>query len=223
VFPQTDAQLYNCFVNIINFVGLILGFVGSVLLSVGLLKSKEAAVDEETPFWSKNPFKIRDVLTSRNFALWGLSLFVAGSATTTMVEFASIANIQTVFGVAMGSLALTFFGWLVIALIMQRKSSAHISHKNTHFRKVLKEQLVLQIKQLKDILSSPNPKSHDFNFIKYMDLEILIDFIPKIDSETQTKLEICLEEIKRSKELGDIRLAMEDCLTGLVSGKEDSQ
>lgn len=82
-------------------------------MSAGLLKSREAAIDEETPFWGKNPFKIRDVLASRNIALWGFSLLIAGFATTTMVELANIFQIETVFGVVMGSLALIFFGWLV--------------------------------------------------------------------------------------------------------------
>ncbi len=209
--------------DIINFIGLILGFIGSILLSVGLLKSREAAIDEETPFWGKNPFKMQDILASRNLAMWGFSLFVAGIATTTMVELAKIANIQTVFGVAMGSLALTFFGWLVILLVMQQKSSAHIRHKNAHFRKALKERLILQIKGLKDILSSPNPKSYDFNSVKYGNLEILIGFIRSIDSETQTKLESCLEKIKSSKEFEDIKLALENCLAELTSSKESTR
>ncbi len=206
--------------DIINFIGLILGFIGSVLLSAGLLKSKEAAIDEETPFWGRNPFKIQDVLASRNLSLWGFSLFVAGFATTAMVELANIVNIKSVFSVAAASLALTFFGWLVIALTMQKKSSEHVRHKNAHFRKALKERLILQIKSLKDILSSPNPKNYDFNSVKYGNLELLIGFVPNIDGETNTKLEICIDKVKSSKEFEDIKMAMEDCLTELASPEE---
>lgn len=196
---------------IINLIGLALGFVGSVLLSAGLLKSKEAAVDEETPFWGENPFKVRDVLVSRNLALWGFLLFVAGFATTAMVEFASMANIKTVFGVAAGSLALTFLGWLVILLLMQRKSSSHIEYKNAHFRKALLSRLELQIKNLNKIMASPNPGNYDFNSVKYGNLEILIGLKPDVDKVTSEKLQTCLHNINNSTEFQGIKAAMENC------------
>lgn len=205
---------------LINFIGLVLGFIGSVLLSAGLLKSREAAIDEETPFWGKNPFKIRDVVASRNLALWGFSLFVAGFATTAMVELANIAQIKTVFGVAMGSVALTSLGWLAIFLLMQQKSSAHRRHKHAHFRKALKERLSMQIKSLEDILSSPNPKNYDFNSVKYGNLELLIGLMPDIDEGARANLEACLDKIKSSKEFEDIKVPIESCLAELMASKE---
>ncbi|HSX42721.1 MAG TPA: hypothetical protein VLF59_01410 [Candidatus Saccharimonadales bacterium] len=201
--------------DIINFVGLVLGFIGSVLLSAGLLKSKEAAIDEETPFWGENPFKMRGVLTSRSLALWGFALFVAGFATTAMVGLAGIIHLKSMFGVIAGSLALTFFGWLLVALIMQQKALAHKSHKNAHFKKAVVERLNMQIKSLKDILASPNPKNYDFSSVKYGNLELLVKHIPDIDREARKKLEVCLEKIKGATEFADIKEAMENCLAEL--------
>ena len=203
--------------DIINFVGLVLGFIGSVLLSAGLLKSKEAAIDEETPFWGENPFKVRDVLTSRSLALWGFALFVAGFATTAMVGLAGIIHLKSVFGVITGSLALTFFGWLVIVLIMQQKALAHKSHKNAHFKKALVGRLNMEIKSLKDILASPNPKNYDFNSVKYGDLVLLVRHVPDIDREARKKIETCLERIKSATEFAEIKEAMESCLAELAT------
>ncbi|MEK7561744.1 MAG: hypothetical protein AAB541_02680 [Patescibacteria group bacterium] len=198
--------------DVINFVGIVLGFVGSVLLSAGLLMSREAAIDKETPFWGENPFKIKDVLASRNLALWGFSLLIAGFATTAIVGFARIASIQTIFGVAAASLGLTFLGWLLMLLTLQAKTTSHLLHKSSHFRKALVERLKLQIKSLEDILSSPNPGNYDFRSVKFDNLELLMGLIPNIDRETQKKLQSCIEKIKRSGKFEDMKEAMNECL-----------
>lgn len=192
-----------------SFIGLMLGFLGSIFLSIGLLKSKEAIRDEETTYWGYNPFKINSMISDRVAALIGFALIIAGFSTSASAALVQVIPMNISYNLIVTSLALTFIGWLVILLVLQRRSATHTKAKMAHERMAVSERFKLQVKDINNIIDSQSRDSYDLNTVRFQNLEVLIHHLPDLSVEDRGILNKTLEEIKASKDFEQLKTALE--------------
>lgn len=104
--------------HLLNLVGLVMGYLGSIMLSVGILRSKQEVIDEEKPFWGPNPFKMRSTLNSRLLGFAGLAALVAGFAITTVAN--AFINILDVDNVWQALIIIAFLVAIAYSIILRR-------------------------------------------------------------------------------------------------------
>lgn len=135
-------------VEVLKLFGLGLGFVGSVLLSIGLVKSRQQIDDETGSYWGQNPFLRENILGERKLVIIGFIALLAGFAfqLSTTITFYPVG--AEVFGAIAIGVALTLVGVLSLLLFVQSRESHHRRRHEAHYRRVLRRQTESMIKRL---------------------------------------------------------------------------
>lgn len=194
----------------LNLIGLLAGFVGTVLLSAGLVKSEEQALDESKPYWGSNPFLEKAALASRKLALAGLSSIVASFAISASIGANRLLHLTYPLPLAaILSLALTLMGWLALILFLQISAGRHIRHRQAHYRVVLHEAILGQIRQInqfnKDQWKAMDVESFKRDCVrKLRSFECMLRYY-----DVQVMLELC-GQIEMSKDMEGILIALSD-------------
>lgn len=186
--------------HILNLIGLIMGYLGSISLSLGIIKSKQEVIDEETPFWGPNPFKMRSTLRSRLLGFTGVALLVAGFATTTVAT-----ALETVFNIDDVPLAISLIALLIVTayaillFALKAKHRAHVAAKSRYyFNEIIKEARNLKSEYEKNPVIATEDHtledlkkqyvgqlSKDLNYLKPDDKKIIEKLISNIDKAQQ--------------------------------------
>lgn len=193
---------------ILNFVGLVLGYAGSIMLSVGILKSRQEVIDEEKPFWGPNPFRIRSTLSSRTLGFAGMVSLVAGFAVTTVANaFLYLLKINDPLLALLVIVALLIFAYAIIFGALYAKKQAHITAKHRYYY----HELVDTIRQLYDEEDDPVPgvPKRQFDEVKKHYLDTLSRYSGDVGLEDRQTLGRLLTNITDAKDLAAIKAFLE--------------
>jgi hypothetical protein len=64
--------------NHLNLIGLVLNFVGSLILGFGMIRSKDRIEKESGSYWDENPHTKRFFYTDRKIGMFGIGLLSLG-------------------------------------------------------------------------------------------------------------------------------------------------
>lgn len=194
---------------ILNFIGLVLGYLGSIMLSVGILKSRQEVIDEEKPFWGPNPFRIRSTLGSRILGFSGMIALVAGFATTTVANaFIYLIRIRDVWLAILVIMALLLFAYAIIFGALYAKKRAHINAKNKYYY----HELLDTIRALYEEPSEedvPGKAKRDLEDIRKHYLDTLSRYSSDIGYENRQQLGRLLTNITDAKDAAAIKAFLE--------------
>lgn len=198
--------------NILNLIGLVMGYLGSIMLSMGLFKSKQELIDEEKPFWGPNPFKMRSTMRSHWLGVAGVAFLVAGFATTTVaIAFSTVLRIDNV-NLAMSVIALLIVtAYSIILLALKAKKRAHLDAKSRYyFNELIKEVRELKNKYEKEPVITTQDgtlddlkKQHSQQFSKNLN-----DLKP----DDKKAIEKLISSIDKAEQFADITTALEEFL-----------
>lgn len=198
--------------HILNLVGLVLGYLGSILLSAGLIKSKEEVIDEEKPFWGPNPFRIRSTLRSRQLGFMGVALLVAGFATSTVAAaFENVLDVDNV-GLALAVIVvLIAFAYGVVLLALRAKKRAHVNARSRYyFNELIREVRNLRHQYQKEPFAATKDRS--FDELKKHCTQTLAKYAPSLDQEGKKHVGKLIGSIDKAERLDDIISALSDFL-----------
>lgn len=196
----------------LNLIGLILGYLGSISLSVGIIKSKQEVVDEERPFLGPNPFKMRSTLRSRLLGFAGVAMLVAGFATSTVATaFNTVFHINHL-PLALGVIfILVGSAYLVIALALDTKKRAHLNAKSRYYM----EEFTNEVRKLKDDLKNHPLESmteRTFSKLKKQTLQQFSHYGADLTSEARKQTGKLMSALDKAKNTRDIVRALDDFL-----------
>lgn len=200
--------------HILNLIGLIMGYLGSISLSLGIIKSKQEVIDEETPFWGPNPFKMRSTLRSRLLGFSGVALLVAGFATTSVTT-----ALDTVFNIDDLPLAvstitlLTATAYAILWFALKAKHRAHIDAKSRYyFQELIKEVRELKNKYEKQPIISTQDGTLDD--LKKQQMQQFSKSLSNLKPDDKKALEKLISNIDKAGEYAEFTAALDDFLAG---------
>lgn len=124
-----------------NIIGTTLGFLGSIIFSAGLIKSKEQIHDENRSYYGSNPYTEKAELTSQPYYIAAFVMLISGFAIalggSLGEEFASKDVLASVLFAA----SIAFAGYLVTALFYINRVHAHLKAKDMTRREVFRRSL----------------------------------------------------------------------------------
>ncbi|MGB4956993.1 MAG: hypothetical protein WBO49_00925 [Candidatus Saccharimonas sp.] len=107
-----------------DIIAATMGFVGSIIFSAGLIKSKQQILDENTSYFDENPFTLKAELRSQpyyvvgiGFIITGFAMSIAGSIAENLHYYQVLVSILIAVSISM----LGFFG-MAVFYILQSKS-----------------------------------------------------------------------------------------------------
>lgn len=208
--------------HILNLIGLIMGYLGSISLSLGIIKSKQEVIDEETPFWGPNPFKMRSTLRSRLLGFSGVALLVAGFATTSVTT-----ALDTVFDIddlplAVSTIALlTATAYAILWFALKAKHRAHIDAKSRYyFNEIIKEARKLKDEyEKKSVIITEDDSLADLKKQYVGGLSKDLNYLKPDDKKIIEKL---ISSIDKAQQLPDMVAALSDFLAEYDSGNHTS-
>jgi hypothetical protein len=189
---------------VLNLIGLVLGYLGSILLSAGLIKSKEEVIDEEKPFWGPNPFRIRSTLRSRQLGFMGVALLVAGFAISTVAAaFENVLHIDSVGFALAVIVALIAFAYGVVLLALRAKKRAHISARNRYyFNELIHEVRELRNQYQKEPFAAT--ADHSFDELKKQHTQMFTKYTPDLDQEGKKQIGKLIGNIDKAETFDDL-------------------
>lgn len=63
---------------ILNLIGLILNFLGSIIFGLGMIRSKDRIEKESGSYYNGNPYAKKFFYADRKIGLWGIILLAIG-------------------------------------------------------------------------------------------------------------------------------------------------
>lgn len=198
--------------HILNLIGLVMGYLGSISLSLGIIKSKQEVIDEETPFWGPNPFKMRSTLRSRLLGFTGVALLVAGFATTTVAT-----ALDTVFNIEDVPLAISLIALLIVTayaillFALKAKHRAHIDAKSRYyFQELIKEVRELKNKYEKQPVIST--QGGNLDNLKKQQMQQFSKSLSNLKPDDKKALEKLISNIDKAGEYAELTSALNNFL-----------
>jgi len=191
-------------IQVLSLVGLLASFVGSVLLSVGLIKTEQEVRDEEQPYWGVNPFRLKGALSSRKSSVAGFALVISGFATELVTGLFSVFDYQSLLGAVGFSIALSFGGWLLTIWFVGSRLSKHVKSKQDHHQDSLTQVVKSLIKNY-DAKLVPNEPSYNFQQVKFDHIHQLVDYLPRIGHDVYKVLSEAIGEMRGAEGMKAMR------------------
>ena len=139
-----------------DIVGIVFGFIGSVIFSAGLLKPKEQILDENKTYWNANPYTTKAELSSQKYYVIAFILIIIGFATTLggalgRALFSSDVAVSIVIAIG-----ITFGGCLCVSLLYISRIFSHQTNKLKHRKTVFISSLKSNKKSMKSHIGKSN-------------------------------------------------------------------
>ncbi len=116
----------------ISLASQILSFLGFLLLSLGLLRSKQRIQDETRTYWGYNPFSLNYAIADRPAIFWGLIFTLTGFGIG-IVDSLSVNFPMITGGVWYLSIIVFLFSWLLVIGIGSLQERLHDNFRQQHF------------------------------------------------------------------------------------------
>lgn len=105
-----------------------MGFIGSIIFSAGLIKSKQQILDENTSYWNKNPFTLKAELRSQPYYIVGIGLLIAGFSISIAGDVAGMFQQHQLLISLLIAFSITLLGFFGMSIFYIVQSKAH--HKS---------------------------------------------------------------------------------------------
>jgi NADH:ubiquinone oxidoreductase subunit 3 (subunit A) len=112
-----------------DIIGVTLGFVGSVIFSAGLIKSKEQIRDENQSYWGGNPFTTSAALSSQPYYIVAFILIITGFAVTLGGMLGEVYGAGSILVSILFSTSISLLGALATALLYIHNVTVHQKKK----------------------------------------------------------------------------------------------
>lgn len=120
------------FFDFINLVGLVINFIAALFLSAGFIKSKDELIDENETYFDRNPFKLRNELTSRPYYRWGFRLLIIGFSINISALIVKDLSISKEIITLVIAAAISLFGFVLIQAFETERLGKHRAYKKEH-------------------------------------------------------------------------------------------
>lgn len=167
-----------------------MGFIGTIIFSAGLIKSKQQILDENASYWYANPFTLKAELRSQpyyvigiGFIITGFATSIAGNVTELLEHYQLLISLLIVFSISM----LGFFGMSVFYIV---QSKNHQRNYVDHRKKVFYNSLRTYSSAMHGIDGKENEKELFESDKKVYQADLLkkAELIPEPDNETEMKI-----------------------------------
>lgn len=196
---------------LLELVGLVLGYLGSIMLGTGILRSKQEVIDEERPFHGPNPFKMRSILNSRLLGFAGMSSLITGFAITTVVyAFTNILESDDVWLALVITALLLAIAYSIIVTSLKAKLRAHINAKNRYyFNKLIDEARILNDEPIQK-----DSESYDFTSVKNRYLSHLSHFNDDLSFEDKQSLGRLIDALQSAEDIAEVKAILDAFVSG---------
>lgn len=173
-----------------NIIAASMGFIGTIIFSAGLIKSKQQILDENASYWYANPFTLKAELRSQpyyvigiGFIITGFATSIAGNVTELLEHYQLLISLLIVFSISM----LGFFGMSVFYIV---QSKNHQRNYVDHRKKVFYNSLRTYSSAMHGIDGKENEKELFESDKKVYQADLLkkAELIPEPDNETEMKI-----------------------------------
>ena len=141
---------------LLKIISVAFGFIGSVLLSAGLIKSHKQIDDETATYWGGNPFTKENLLSEQRLIFTGFIFIIAGFSFQLSTEITFYPKSSILFNSILTGLLLTVTGVLALFIFIQARANNHEKRRRSHYTGVLKNFL----QSCKEEISGKNYKEH---------------------------------------------------------------
>jgi|GEM_PF-2165405 len=181
-----------------DVVGNSLAFIGSVILSADLLKSREQVQDENATYFDANPYTTKSGLESIPAYLLAFFLIVTGFAVTLGGNIGEATSLG-LFDSILISFMTAFGGYLVIVLIYRLNSRRHrIAKAKLKVRVFYESVKSLVRKYEKYVLGRPNEKAL-FAAYKPGDIKSLEDRLGDMTTQPKHHMKGLVASLEKKK------------------------
>ena len=167
-----------------------LGFIGSIIFSAGLIKSRQQILDENETYFNGNPFTTKAELRSQPYYIVGIGFIIAGFASSISGEIGKIFehNQLVISLLVMATISLLGFFGMAVFFIVQSRS--HLKNKIAHRKKIFYSTLRAYSGEMYG-LDGNDPENKLFLVKKPVFQKDLLDkaeLIPEPDNETEKQI-----------------------------------
>ncbi len=173
-----------------DIVAATMGFIGSIIFSAGLIKSKQQILDENTSYWNENPFTLKAELRSQPYYVIGIGFIIAGFATSIagnisgeLEHYQLLISLLVAFSISM----LGFFGMAVFYIVQSKNHQKnYIEHRKKVFYSSLRTYSAamhgMDGKENEKELFKASKETYQSDLLKKAEL------IPEPDNETEMNI-----------------------------------
>ena len=139
-----------------DIIGTTLGFIGSIIFSAALIKSKDQIRDENESYWDANPYTTKAALTSQPYFIIAFVLLISGFAVVLGGKLGfAFADGSTLVSVLFAS-SISLLGYLLTSLLFIRKSSLHQKDRIHNAKNIFVNALRTYTSEMKGMKDDPN-------------------------------------------------------------------
>jgi len=115
-----------------DIIGGSLGFIGSVILSAGLLKTKEQIRDENKAYFNQNPYTTDAAISSQPYYVGGFLSIIAGFAIVIGGQIGALYQQNSLTVAILYSITIALGGYLGMALFLLHQFASHRKRRMIH-------------------------------------------------------------------------------------------
>ena len=201
-------------INILSLIGDLLSFIGTILLSAGLIKSKEEISDVNASYWDYNPYTTYYDLNSQKYYRIGFRLLITGFSIVASIDVGKLFIFKdSSTAILLISISLSSIGLLIIQLFENKRELNHKNYKT-------KINSNLFFKRLKRILTesrslaSKDVEVTESEFMNFKDSRVstIKDQQNSIDEAYLSDIEELIIDLDRTKEINSFMITLQDYL-----------
>lgn len=196
--------------NLLNLIGDFSAFIGTILLSAGLLRSEEQIKDEETTYYDGNPFKIKSSIKSQPYYRAGFRFLIIGFSINSATSISKIMGFYNdLIKEILLSVSILIFGFLLIQWFERLGENKHRVYK----QELINENFFARLKQIylevQDNILGGDKTETDFEIYKNNVISDLDNRKNFLQDNYFSDVSLLIENLKKSKSFESFQVYVE--------------